>query len=57
MSEEKVYKVPSDVAKRAFIDAEKYQEIYARSINESDIFWEEQAEEFLTWFSKWDKVQ
>ena len=57
MSEEKVYKVPSDVAERAFIDAEKYQEIYARSINESDIFWEEQAEEFLTWFSKWDKVQ
>ena len=57
MSEEKVYKVQSDVAKRAFIDAEKYQEIYARSINESDIFWEEQAEEFLTWFSKWDKVQ
>ena len=57
MSEEKVYKVPIDVAKRAFIDAEKYQEIYARSINESDIFWEEQAEEFLTWFSKWDKVQ
>ena len=57
MSQEKVYKVPSDIAKRAFIDAEKYQEIYARSINESDIFWEEQAEEFLTWFSKWDKVQ
>ena len=57
MSEEKVYKVPSDVAKRAFIDAEKYHEIYARSINESDVFWEEQAEEFLTWFSKWDKVQ
>ncbi len=57
MSEEKVYKVSIDVAKRAFIDAEKYQEIYARSINESDIFWEEQAEEFLTWFSKWDKVQ
>ena len=57
MAEEKVYKVPSDIAKRAFIDAEKYQEIYARSINESDIFWEEQAEEFLTWFSKWDKVQ
>ena len=57
MAEEKVYKVPSDIAKRAFIDAEKYLEIYARSINESDIFWEEQAEEFLTWFSKWDKVQ
>ena len=57
MAEEKVYKVPDDVTKHAFIDADKYQEMYKRSIDKSDIFWEEQAEEFLTWFSKWDKVQ
>ncbi|MEC7875248.1 MAG: acetate--CoA ligase [Pseudomonadota bacterium] len=57
MAEEKVYKVHDDVTKHAFIDADKYQEMYKRSIDKSDIFWEEQAEEFLTWFSKWDKVQ
>ena len=26
-------------------------------INDSDVFWEEQAEEFITWFSKWDIIQ
>jgi acetyl-CoA synthetase len=57
VSEVKVHKVPSDIAKHAHIDSEKYQEMYARSINDSDAFWAEQAEEFLSWSSKWDKVQ
>ena len=57
MAEEKVYKILDDIAKHAFIGAERYQEMYTRSIEKSDIFWEEQAEKFLTWFSKWDKVQ
>ena len=56
MAEEKVYRVPNN-HNRAFIDTNKYQEMYTRSINESNIFWEEQAEKFLTWFSKWDSVQ
>lgn len=56
MAEEKVYRAPND-HNRAFIDTNKYQEMYTRSINESNIFWEEQAEKFLTWFSKWDSVQ
>ena len=57
MAEEKVYKILDDIAKHAFIGAERYQEMYTRSIEKSDIFWEEQAEKFLSWFSKWDKVQ
>ena len=57
MSEIKTYKVPDNVAERAHINTTKYQEMYARSINDSDAFWAEQAEEFLSWSSKWDKVQ
>jgi len=57
VSEVKVYKVPDDVAENAYIDAEKYKEMYERSINDSDAFWGEQADAFLSWFSKWDKVQ
>ena len=57
MAEEKVYKILDDIAKHAFIGTKRYQEMYTRSIEKSDIFWEEQAEKFLTWFSKWDKVQ
>ena len=57
MSEIKTYKVPDNVAERAHINTTKYQEMYARSINDSDAFWAEQAEEFLSWSSKWGKVQ
>ena len=57
MSEVKIYPVPESIAKRAYIDSEKYKEMYDRSINDSDAFWAEQADEFLSWFSKWDKVQ
>lgn len=57
MSEVKTHKVPADIAEKAHINAEKYQEMYKRSIDDSDAFWAEQAEEFLSWSSKWDKVQ
>lgn len=57
MSEIKTYDVPGEIAKHAHIDAKRYREMYDRSINDSDAFWSEQAEEFLSWFSKWDKVQ
>ena len=56
MSEEKVYPVPADVASHAYIDDAKYQEMYKRSIDDPEGFWGEQAEEFLDWFKKWDKV-
>ncbi|SVE62144.1 uncharacterized protein METZ01_LOCUS514998, partial [marine metagenome] len=35
---------------------EKYQEMYKRSIEDSDGFWTEEAEKFI-WFKKWDTVQ
>ncbi|MEO1925256.1 MAG: acetate--CoA ligase, partial [Gammaproteobacteria bacterium] len=57
MSEVKLYKVPKNVAEKAHIDSDKYHEMYERSVNDADAFWGEQADEFLSWFSKWDKVQ
>ena len=57
MSEIKTYPVPDAIAKHALINEEKYKEMYQRSINDADAFWAEQAEEFLSWSSKWDKVQ
>jgi acetyl-CoA synthetase len=57
VSEVKVYAVPENIAENAHINMERYKEMYERSINDSDAFWAEQAEEFLSWSSKWDKVQ
>ncbi len=56
MSEENIYPVPADFAAQAHIDAEKYATMYRQSIDDPDAFWAEQAEEFVTWFKKWDNV-
>lgn len=57
VSDVKTYNIPNHIADGAHINPDKYQEMYRRSIEDSDAFWSEQADEFLTWFSKWDKVQ
>lgn len=56
MSDEKIYKVPAEVAAHAHIDAEKYAEMYAQSIDDPNTFWAEQAEKFVTWFKPWESV-
>ncbi len=56
MSESKLYDVPADVAARAYINNDKYNEMYQRSISDPESFWAEQAEEFIDWFKPWDKV-
>ncbi|MGP9814126.1 acetate--CoA ligase [Rhodopseudomonas sp. NSM] len=40
---EKIYDVPSDWASRAFIDDAKYREMYARSVNDPNGFWADEA--------------
>ena len=56
MSESHVYDVPAEVASRAFITDDQYDEMYERSIADPEGFWAEQAEKFVDWFEKWDKV-
>ncbi len=57
MSETKIYEVLPHIRQHALITEEQYQDMYARSINDSDNFWAEQAHQFVTWFKTWDKVQ
>ncbi len=54
---DKIYDILPDAKARAFISNEKYLEMYDRSINNPEGFWAEQAEQFITWFKKWDKVE
>jgi acetyl-CoA synthetase len=56
MSENKVYPVPADFAAQANINDSQYQEMYARSIKDPEDFWSEQADQYVSWFKKWDKV-
>jgi acetyl-CoA synthetase len=46
---EKIYDVPADWKRRAFIDDAKYQELYARSIKDPNGFWAEQAKR-IHWY-------
>src|SRR4051812_19567619 len=40
---EKIYDVPAEWANRAFVDAAKYKDMYAKSVKEPDAFWLEQS--------------
>lgn len=51
-----MYPVPPAVAKKSYIDAAQYAEMYQQSIQDPDSFWASQAEAFVTWFKKWDSV-
>jgi acetyl-CoA synthetase len=63
MAEEKVqlkevYPVPDWIREKAWIKGkEEYEKLYKRSIEEPDGFWAEIAEEYVTWFKKWDTVE
>ncbi len=57
MSEVKTYPVPQALASSAHIDADLYNAMYEKSINEPDVFWAEQANAFLDWNKKWDSVR
>jgi acetyl-CoA synthetase len=53
-----VYPVPDFMKKRAYINSmEKYKALWKRSVEEPGKFWAEIADEYVTWFKKWDKVE
>ena len=53
---DKVYAVPADWAKRAYVDEAKYRAMYARSVADPDGFWREQAGR-LDWIKPFTKVK
>jgi acetyl-CoA synthetase len=52
---EKIYDVPSDWTKRAYVDDTKYRALYERSVKDPDGFWGEQGRR-LTWSKPYTKV-
>src|SRR6056297_271214 len=52
-----IYPVPEDFRKKAYIKSrEEYEKIWKESISDPEGFWGKIAEEYITWFKKWDKV-
>ena len=56
MSDQSLFPVPEDVAKNAFIDNDKYLEMYQRSIDDPEGFWEEQGKR-INWIKPYTKVK
>lgn len=52
----KVYEVPGDWSRRAYLDDAGYQEMYQRSITDPNGFWGEQAKR-IDWFKPFTKVK
>ncbi len=52
----KVYPVPEKWAKRAWINKEKYEELYEKSVKENEAFWAEQGLR-IDWFEPYTKVK
>ncbi len=56
MSDVKIYDVKPAIAMQAHITAATYKTMYQSSIDEPEIFWAAQAEQFLVWSQRWDTV-
>ncbi|MEP9352362.1 acetate--CoA ligase [Xanthobacter sp. KR7-65] len=53
---DKVYDVPSDWAKKAYVDDAGYESMYAASVKDPDAFWAEHGKR-IDWFTPYTKVK
>lgn len=54
---EPIFYPPSDLSQNAYIkNREEYEKLYQQSIEQPEKFWDEQAQDNLIWFKKWEKV-
>jgi acetyl-CoA synthetase len=56
MSEETVYKVPKDWKKNAFIDKDKYEELYQKSVDKPEKFWGKEGER-IDWIKPYSRAK
>ena len=56
MSEFPLHPVSAEWSSNAWIDEQKYAELYAQSVEQPEQFWAAQAEQFLSWDKRWDSV-
>lgn len=56
MIEDKVYPVQKDAESRAHIRNDQYLAMYEASVERPEEFWNQKADEFLTWIEPWNKL-
>ena len=56
MSENKIYPVPEELARRAWVDEAAYRELYRRSVEDPEDFWREQGKR-LDWIRPYSHIK
>jgi acetyl-CoA synthetase len=56
MTKIEAYPVPENWSETAWINQHRYKEMYRQSIENPDLFWGQQASEFLSWDEPWNTV-
>ncbi len=56
MADNELFPVPEAVAKRAWADSKKYQEMYRRSVDDPEGFWAEHGKR-IDWFKPYSKIK
>jgi acetyl-CoA synthetase len=56
MSQELKYRVRQEISESAHINELQYDLLYRQSIEQPELFWAEQANKYLFWFKKWERV-
>ena len=51
------YQPKEEFSKNALVDRPKYQEMYTKSVESPEAFWEEQARDRLLWQKEFNKVK
>ena len=55
-SNNKIFKVPSEWSKKAYIDKKGYEKKYTQSINDNDTFWAEEGKR-IDWIKPYTKIK
>ncbi|MGZ8385078.1 MAG: acetate--CoA ligase [Nitrospira sp.] len=50
------YAISDEFRKRAHITEQRYRDLYKRSVEDPEGFWSEQADRFVSWSGRWEKV-
>ena len=55
---EAIFNPSAEFSQNAWVKSmDEYRELYAKSIDDPEAFWAEQAEEHITWFEKWNAIR
>ena len=57
MSKERIYNPPQSILENSNISDSEFEELYKKSLENTDQFWSEQADIYLDWDQRWSQVQ